>query len=234
MVIVICGPIASGKSTVARAVARSFEHLGTQAAVADLDLVYEMLEHDRPAKDRIEKWSRARRAAAALTDGLLDDGIGVVVVEGDFLTQEERAEFLTALRSRVAPLFVTVHVSIDLALQRVQQDPSRGISRDPGFLRRHYEQLEEAVRGCPRQISSSIPVRSTSMKLRGRLSSGRPTARARANPSAPRCHDDVAMHRRPETCPSLPAPSMVFPGRPAASTRSPSGSRGRDQGSALR
>jgi adenylylsulfate kinase-like enzyme len=150
MVIVICGPIASGKSTVARAVARSFEHLGTQAAVVDLDLVYEMVEHDRAAKDRVEKWSRARRAAAALTDVLLDDVIGVVVVEGDFLTQEERAEFLNALPSGVAPLFVTVHVSIDIALQRVRHDPSRGISRDPGFLRRHYEQLEDAVRSCPR------------------------------------------------------------------------------------
>src|SRR5438034_10569783 len=108
-----------------------------------------MLEHDGAANDRPERWSRARRAAAALTDGLLDDGVGVVVVEGDFLTQEERAEFVTALRSRVAPLFVTVRVSIDLALQRVQQDPTRGISRDPGFLRRHYEQLEGAVRRRP-------------------------------------------------------------------------------------
>jgi adenylylsulfate kinase-like enzyme len=149
MVIVICGPIASGKSTVARVVARLFERRGIQAAVADLDLVYEMLEHDRAAKDTLEKWSRARRAAAALTDGLLEDGVGVVVVEGDFLRQEERAEFLSALRSRVAPLFVTVHVSMDLALQRVQQNPTRGISRDPRFLRRHYEQLEGAVRSRP-------------------------------------------------------------------------------------
>jgi adenylylsulfate kinase-like enzyme len=149
MVIVICGPIASGKSTVARAVARLFERLGTEAAVVDLDLVYETLEHDGAAKNRREKWSRARRAAAALTDGLLDDGVGAVVVEGDFLREEERAEFLTALRSRRAPLFVTVHVLIDVALQRVQQDRTRGISRDPRFLRAHYEQLEDAIRCRP-------------------------------------------------------------------------------------
>jgi predicted kinase len=100
-------------------------------------------------KNGPEKWSRARRAAAALADGLLDDGVGVVVVEGDFLTHEERAEFLTALRSRPTPLFVTLHVSIDVALQRVQQDPARGISRDPHFLRDHYEQLEDAIRSRP-------------------------------------------------------------------------------------
>src|SRR6266511_2957329 len=79
-VIVICGPIASGKSTVARSRGAVVRAPGDRAAVADLDLVYEMLEHDGAAKDRLEKWSRARRAAAALTDGLLDDGVGVVVV----------------------------------------------------------------------------------------------------------------------------------------------------------
>jgi len=149
MLIVICGPIASGKSTVARAIARLFERQGTEAAAIDLDVVYEMLEHDCAPKASLPTWGRARRAVAALTDALLQDGVGVVVVEGDFLTAEQRTEFVTALRSSVAPVFVTVHVSIDLALQRVQRDPTRGISRDPRFLRRHYEQLEETVRSRP-------------------------------------------------------------------------------------
>ena len=149
MLIVICGPIASGKSTVARAVAQLFERQGTEAAAIDLDVVYEMLEHDGGPKASPTIWGRARRAAAALTDALLQDGVGVVVVEGDFLTPEQRTEFVTALRSSIAPVFVTVHVSIDLALQRVQRDPTRGISHDPRFLRRHYEQLEEAVRSRP-------------------------------------------------------------------------------------
>jgi len=76
------------------AVARLFEFQGTEAAAIDLDLVYEMLEHDRaPRKENLAIWGRARRAAAALTDALLEDGVGVVVVEGDFLSQEERADF---------------------------------------------------------------------------------------------------------------------------------------------
>lgn len=146
MLIVICGPIASGKSTVARAVARLF---GAEAAVIDLDLLYEMLEHDGAPKADPALWRRARRVAAALTDGLLQDGAGVVVVEGDFLTAEQRAEFVTALGAAVVPMFVTVRVPVGVALQRVEQDPLRGLSRDPGFLHRHYEELEADVRNRP-------------------------------------------------------------------------------------
>jgi chloramphenicol 3-O-phosphotransferase len=149
MIIVICGPIASGKSTVARALAQLFEEQGLLAAAIDLDVVYELFEHEGTAKASAATWRRARKAAAALTDALLEDGIGVVVVEGDLLTAEQRAQFVTALRSSVVPMFVTVHVPVDVALQRVQRDPTRGISRDPDFLRRHYEELHEAVRTRP-------------------------------------------------------------------------------------
>ena len=84
-----------------------------------------------------------------MTDALLDDGVDVVVVEGDLLTEKERAEFTTALRATVAPVFVTVRVPVDVALQRVVEDPTRGVSRDPAFLRRHYEDLDDAVRTRP-------------------------------------------------------------------------------------
>ncbi len=149
MIVAICGPIASGKSTVARALARLFEERGVTAAAIDLDLVYEMLEQDAVVKANPATWSRARRTAAAMTNALLDDGVGVVVVEGDLLTEEERAEFTTALRPAAAPVFVTLHVPVDVALRRVREDPTRGVSRDPVFLRLHYDELDEAVRTRP-------------------------------------------------------------------------------------
>jgi chloramphenicol 3-O-phosphotransferase len=149
VIVAICGPIASGKSTVARAVARLFEERGVTAAAIDLDLVYEMLEHPSAVKADPATWRRARIAAAAMTDALLDDGVGVVVVEGDLLTEEERTEFTTALRSPVAPVFVTLHAPVDVALRRVEEDPTRGLSRDPAFLRHHYEELDDAVRTRP-------------------------------------------------------------------------------------
>jgi len=95
IVIVIAGPIASGKSTVAKAVASEFESRGLPAAVIDLDLVYEMLEPDSREKGDQLVWRRARRAAGALTEAFLADDTSVVVVEGDFLDERGREEFLT-------------------------------------------------------------------------------------------------------------------------------------------
>ena len=149
MLIVIGGPIASGKSTAARALAQEFERRGLTAAAVDLDVVYDMLEPNGAPKDQALKWFRARRVAAALADALLAEGIAVVIVEGDFLAPSERAEFVDALRSHAVVSFVTLRVSFDLALERVRRDPTRGISRDPAFLRRHYEATDEAVRNRP-------------------------------------------------------------------------------------
>jgi molybdopterin-guanine dinucleotide biosynthesis protein len=72
MLIVTCGPIASGKSTLARAVARLFVRQGTEAAAIDLDLVYELLDPEAP-KGNVATWRRARRAAAAF-DGRVVGG----------------------------------------------------------------------------------------------------------------------------------------------------------------
>ena len=148
LVIVICGPIASGKSTIARAVARELERRGNAAAAIDLDLVYEMLDPARGPKDDAAIWSAARRAAARLAGALLDDG-RAVIAEGDYLHASERAEFLAALGPGRRVRFVTLSVAPETALGRTHEDPSRGSSRDPDFLLRHYEELAAALRSRP-------------------------------------------------------------------------------------
>lgn len=149
LLVVISGPIASGKTTLGRAVARELAAVGNQAALVDLDLVYEMLDPSEGAKTDRGKWTRARRVAARLTDVLFAEGLAVIV-EGEFLTARERHEFDEARETRVEPLFVTLRISFDLALQRVQLDPRRGLSRDPRFLRGHYEATAATVRNAPR------------------------------------------------------------------------------------
>jgi chloramphenicol 3-O-phosphotransferase len=111
--------------------------------------VYELLEPAGAPKDQALTWTRARRTAAALADAFTAEGIGVVIVEGDFLLPSERAEFLDALQSPTEVVFVTLHVSFEVALERVAGDATRGLSRDPVFLRRHYDETAEAVRNCP-------------------------------------------------------------------------------------
>jgi len=172
ILLVICGPIASGKSTVARAVARLFQDQGADAAAIDLDLVYGLLEHQGAPKEGLPIWSRARRAAAALTDALLDDGGGVIVVEGDFLLEDERAAFSRALRSSVKPVFATLHVSIDVALERVQMDSTRGISRDPSSSAATTNSWNKPFTIDPQRTSYSTPLRSMPTKLLAQSRSG--------------------------------------------------------------
>ena len=43
---------------------------------------------------------------------------------------------------------MTLLVSLETALNRVKLDPSRGISRDPNFLRNHYRTTARDLQGA--------------------------------------------------------------------------------------
>src|SRR6202171_1630965 len=82
--LVISGPIAAGKSTVAGALAAAFRDSGRTAAVGDLGRIYMMFD-DRPPMTDPRISLQARRAAAALTDHFVLDGIELVIVERHLL-----------------------------------------------------------------------------------------------------------------------------------------------------
>lgn len=132
--LVISGPIAAGKSTFASALAATFRKSGRSVAVVDLDRLYMMLDDPAPMSDPSHS-REARRAAAALTDHFVLDGIELVILEGTFWTMSEREELTAALTTLVQPVFVTLHVSVEEALRRVQADSGRRASRDPAILR---------------------------------------------------------------------------------------------------
>jgi cytidylate kinase len=148
-VIAISGPIAAGKSATARALAQEVERRGKTAAAIDLDLVYEMLEHEGARKDDDATWIRARRAAAALANRFSTDGVEVVIVEGDFLTADDRRSLVEVLDASAGPRFVTLRVSFDEAVRRIEGDPTRTFSRDRDFLRRDYDRAEAAIADVP-------------------------------------------------------------------------------------
>jgi hypothetical protein len=49
----------------------------------------------------------------------------------------------------IAPEFITLTVPLETAFVRVDQDPTRGLSRDRRFLARHYGELAELLRRKP-------------------------------------------------------------------------------------
>lgn len=147
LVVVISGPIASGKSTLGRAVAARLEEVrGTASAVVDLDLIYEMLDPRRRPKSDEHLWTRARRIGGRLASDLLHDGCAVVV-EGDLASDDALREFETELPRHASPWLVMLNVDLETALERVEADPTRGISREVTFLSRHYDAFEPGWKG---------------------------------------------------------------------------------------
>ena len=142
LVVVIGGPIASGKSSLGRATAARLEELdGARVGVIDLDLIYEMLDPQGGsgrAKNDERLWSQARRVAGRLSAILLVERLHVVV-EGNFAEDQSLAEFERALPGLARLRLIMLDVDFEIALQRTQADASRGLSKDPVFLSAHYE-----------------------------------------------------------------------------------------------
>jgi thymidylate kinase len=144
VLIVITGPIASGKSTVARELARDLERAGHSAAVIDLDVVHEMVPTGgQPSGDA--SWALAREAAGTLANTFLAAGIAVVIAEGSFNAAGDRAAFADHLDATANPQYVTLRVSYEEALRRAQGDASRGKSRDPAFLGPYFAAADQAL-----------------------------------------------------------------------------------------
>jgi hypothetical protein len=81
-----------------------------------------------------------------LAGAFIDTGVDVAIVEGEFLTADDRAPFVRSLPA-ARPRFVTLRASFDTAAGRVGGDPSRSVSRDLAFLRSHYEAVEALLDG---------------------------------------------------------------------------------------
>jgi adenylylsulfate kinase-like enzyme len=148
MVIVITGPIASGKSTVAHALARELASRDVPAPVIDLDIVHDELVADGSASDDAA-WTLARQSLARAVGTFVRNGSAVVIADGSFNLPADRATLREGLNAAAGLVYVTLLVSFDEALRRAQGDPTRGRSRDPEFLRRHFAARRDALDNAP-------------------------------------------------------------------------------------
>ena len=115
-------------------------------AVVELDELHARETHGSAGLDGdTATWRAARGAAGALADSFITDGVAVVIVEGSFQTERDRQVFAETLGS-TPDVYVSLVVTYDEALRRARSDPTRGISRDPGFLRTYFEGLAASSR----------------------------------------------------------------------------------------
>lgn len=139
VLVLIVGPIASGKSTVAAAVAQRLRDVARRVAVIDLDEV--VATAGGFADLSPENFRSALLVYGQLVAAWLREGWDVIA-HGPFFQPEEDAAVLHAVPEGTALYRICLLASFEVALERVAADPTRERSKDSTFLRQTYDRLE--------------------------------------------------------------------------------------------
>ncbi|MFD7307724.1 AAA family ATPase [Promicromonospora sp. NPDC059942] len=140
--VMISGPIASGKSTLAVELVRLLRLEGFSVALTDLDTVAEM------ALPTLPDWDWAHGIHAELVGAWLATDIDIVVDEGTSNPTEVQ-QVLDQVPEGTDVLHVVLTADFDASLARARADSGRGVSKDPGFLRAEHEAYSHHVAHLP-------------------------------------------------------------------------------------
>lgn len=123
----IAGPIAGGKSTVARALADRLRQSGETVALVELDQIAGM------ALPTLHDWDIVQKIFSSVVGQWLRSPLTVVIAEGPGNVSEVD-NVLTQVPTAVPVVTVVLTSSFETAFSRAQEDPTRGISRQRDFL----------------------------------------------------------------------------------------------------
>lgn len=140
--IVIVGPIASGKSTIACELGVRFRAADRPVAVLDLDHVVGTVGGF--AGLTAERFRQAQVVHGDLVGSWLRRGFDVIA-HGPFFALEEDRALLHAVPAGIVPRRVRLLATYDAALERVALDPDRAASKDPAFLRAAYDRVDSLL-----------------------------------------------------------------------------------------
>lgn len=132
--VVIVGPIAAGKSTLAVELGRRLRARGESVAVVGLDSVAQMV---LPTME----WAWVHDVHGQLVRAWLATPVRTVVAEGPS-TPAELDQLMRCVPGDVAVLTVVLTTPYETALARAAHDPGRGLSKDPAFLRADHDRFE--------------------------------------------------------------------------------------------
>jgi shikimate kinase len=141
--VVVNGPIASGKTTTAHALATWVRNQRLKAATIEMDDLIQMVRGtDWTRPWTLTDWGLARSLACALIDRLCEEDATLVALSGPFFDPQERRALTDALTSRPYVCFVTLEASLAETLRRCAADDRRVLS-SPEFT------LASTGRTCP-------------------------------------------------------------------------------------
>jgi len=142
--VLISGPIASGKTTVAFKLAEVARERGLRAAALDMDDVVAIIAGTDWSRVRPEDRDFASRVAGGLANHLFGAGVDVIAVEGSTLASYEWDELQQQLTSEHETLTVRLRVSLAESIRRAQGDAGRVSTKNPDFVARIYGQIDWA------------------------------------------------------------------------------------------
>lgn len=126
--VMITGPIASGKSALAGAIVRLLRAEALTLALTDLDTVAEM------ALPTLPDWGWAHRIHAQLVAAWIATDIDIVIDEGTS-TSDEVQQALAQLPPETEVFHVVLTADYHGSLATARTDPGRGVSKEPDLLR---------------------------------------------------------------------------------------------------
>ncbi|MGX7672348.1 hypothetical protein [Plantactinospora sp. DSM 117369] len=145
--VILTGPIAAGKNTVADRLTEHLTGRGRTVVVADVDDVAAMV--GPPGAGRADLWFAAHEAHGALVGQWMRSNVEYVVAVGPFHTDQEKAALTRPLPDGAAVLWVVIDAAVSVTFARAQADPARGLSREPGFHHRAHRRFREWLPTIP-------------------------------------------------------------------------------------
>ncbi len=170
LLVVLNGPIAAGKNTVAEELARLLTGAGRTVVVADVDDIAQMV--GAPGAGKAGLWFAAHEAHGALVAQWMRSNVGYVVAVGPFHTAGEQAALTRGLARDAATLWVVIDAAVAVTLARAQADPGRGLSRDPQFHRRAHNRFRHLLPMIPADMtfdSAQLEAHQIAAAIAGRL-----------------------------------------------------------------
>ncbi|MFT3876555.1 MAG: hypothetical protein QM708_09060 [Propioniciclava sp.] len=130
--VVVAGPQASGKSTLAASLSATLREDGERVALVELDQIAAM------ALPTLPGWETAHHIFESVTGLWAHAELTCVIAEGSG-SHDEVARLLDQAPPGSVTVTVVTTCPFEVAFARAQADPTRGISKEHRFLSRVYQ-----------------------------------------------------------------------------------------------
>jgi hypothetical protein len=144
--VVIVGPIASGKTTLAAAIGGRLRDEGRDVSVLDLDEA--VAASGNWAGLTADRFRKAQIAFGKHVGAWLHQGVDVIA-HGPLFEPEALEAVLDNIPRGAQIFYVRLTTTYEVALKRVAADPNRQLSKDPAFLRMAYDRIDPLLDALP-------------------------------------------------------------------------------------